>query len=178
MNITVFPQSGYFTAARKAVADIIFPEGADLRNKAERAANIDVLTGLANRRAFDLAAPTAAADTQVCVILFDANNFGKVNKVLGHKAGDDLLRNMAHVIHLAASRYGLGERCFRLGGDEFVILAPLSVAGLLRDTVEKMYDPFLLDDGTAVSISGTMGATLEDADITLQARKNARKTTK
>lgn len=178
MQITLLPQNGYFTTARKIFADTIFPEGKELRNKAERAANTDKLTGLASRRALDLALPTAEADKGTAVILFDANNFKFVNKVLSHTTGDGVLKNMAEVIKLAASRYKLAERVFRYGGDEFVILCPVELAEELRAVVERMYVPFILPDGTAVSISGTVGSTINEADQTLQARKKSHKNAK
>ncbi len=175
MEITLLPNKPLFHTVRKIFADAIFPEGKDLRNKAERAANTDKLTGLASRRALDLALPTAEADANTAVILFDANNFKFVNKVLNHTTGDEVLKNMAAVVKLAASRYKLAERVFRYGGDEFVILCPVSIAEELRAAVEAMYNPFILPDKTVVSISGTVGSTIEEADQTLQARKKSHK---
>jgi diguanylate cyclase (GGDEF)-like protein len=175
MHLTILPQNGLFTGLRRLCADVVFPEGKEQRDLAERAANTDHLTGLANRRAFELAQPTAEADFDVAVILFDADNFGKVNKVLGHHVGDQLLANMAQVIKLAAARYGVQVRVFRLGGDEFAVFCPYNTAVALRDTVEKLYTPLVLPDGTLVSISGTIGDTLADADTKLQARKEQHK---
>jgi diguanylate cyclase (GGDEF)-like protein len=171
MQITMFPQNGYFTGARRFFADAVFPEGKEQRDRAERAANMDALTGLANRRAFDLAQPTAEADPDIAFILFDANNFGMVNKVLGFHVGDKIIQNMAQVLHLAASKYQMAARVFRLGGDEFVIMCPVEVARELRDLVESLYQPFMLPDLTTVGLSGTIGNTLADADSKLQARK-------
>jgi GGDEF domain-containing protein len=85
---------------------------------------------------------------------------------------------MAAVIKLVASRYKLAERVFRYGGDEFVILCPVHLAEEVRDTIEAMYAPFILPDGTAVSISGTIAATFDEADTTLQARKKSHKNAK
>ena len=175
MQITVFPQNGYFTAARRVLADSIFPEGKEQRNRAERAANTDALTGLANRRAFDLAQPTAENDHATAFIVFDVNNFKLVNDELNHKIGDDILKNISQVLKLAASRYAVAERVFRYGGDEFVIICPASIALELRDVIEAMYEPFRLPNGQHVSISGTVGATFIEADEKLQDRKNIKK---
>jgi GGDEF domain-containing protein len=175
MQITLLPQNGLFTGARRAFADTIFPEGKEQRDRAERAANIDPLTGLANRRAFDLAQPTAELEAGTSFIVFDANHFGMVNKVLGYHTGDQILKNMARVLELAASRYHLGARVFRLGGDEFVIICPAELSEVLRDLVEGLYSPYDLPDGTRVGISGTVGQTLAEADAQLQARKAAHK---
>ncbi len=171
MNITVLPQNGLFTPARQFLADFIFPEGKNQRNLSERAANTHPVTGLANLRAFELAQPTAEADQHTAIIFFDANNFGKVNKQLGHETGNRILRNMAQVIALAASAFGVAERCFALGGDEFAVICPVAVAPALRDLIETNYQPFTLPDGCAVSITGAIGLTFAEADSKLQARK-------
>lgn len=157
-------------AIRQLIADAIFPEGKEQRDRAEREANMDALTGVANRRALERALPTAERDPDVQVILFDANNFGKVNKMAGHLAGDHLLRDLAATIERCAGRFGFGTRVFRAGGDEFVILAPSRMAEALRNAVEAEFGSRQIS-GFAVSISGTIGKTFESADACLQARK-------
>lgn len=161
---------------RGAIADFIAPELKTERRNLERLVNLDVLTGLANRRAYDLALPTAELSPGVAVILFDANNFGILNKLAGHAFGDVVIRDMAGVIMRAAKVYGVAERCFRIGGDEFAILCPEPIAERLRDQIEIMFG--VRYPGISVSIVGTVGATQAEADATLQARKAARKGTK
>lgn len=175
MQITVLPQNGYFSAARRIFADAIFPEGRNMRDEAERAANTHPVTGLANLRAFERAVPTAEADSGTAFIFLDANNFGKVNKELTHADGNELLKNMAQVIKLAASAYGVSERCFALGGDEFAIICAKSAAADLRDLIESSYQPFTLPSGAVVSITGSIGDTVKDAESGLQQRKNYQK---
>ena len=84
----------------------------------------DGLTGLPNRLAFndylDICLKTAAANkTKVAVLSFDFNRFKEVNDLLGHAAGDQLLK-------AAAARLGFTlldrEYAARLGGDEFVLI--------------------------------------------------------
>ena len=175
MQITLLPQNGLFTAARQALANGIFPEGKEQRDTLTRDANTDALTGLANRRAFDRARSTAEADSGTAFIIFDVNNFKKVNDQLDHLTGDKVLQNIAQVITLVASRYRLGNRVFRIGGDEFAIICPAHAARLIRDKVEQMYEPFVISPGVMVSISGTTGSTYLEADAKLQARKQEHK---
>lgn len=90
------------------------------RQHLERQAFVDGLTGLGNRRAFDqlLAATVQGGAGQL--ILFDLNDFKRVNDEQGHPAGDELLRAVARrLTHL----YPAG-RTFRLGGDEFAVILP------------------------------------------------------
>lgn len=164
-----------FTSARAAIADFVYPEGRGQRDRARREAETDALTGLANRRALDRALPAAEADAHTFVVIFDANNFGSVNKACGHAEGDRLLVQVARRIELAAARYGCGVRVFRAGGDEFVVLAPGGQAGLIRDEAEEDFGEVEVAEGVRVSLTGSVGRTLAEADARLQERKAAKK---
>ncbi len=155
---------------RAAVADFIFPEGAQRRDELLRAANRDALTGLANRRAFDLARDGAERDDRVRFIVFDANNFAQINKRAGHAQGDLLLCDLARTIQTVAGWYGYAERAFRVGGDEFVILCEAGRAGEIPYAVEGVFGVREVA-GVRVSVSGTVGRTFDEADGALQARK-------
>lgn len=94
-------------------------------SQARSEALVDALTGLANRRAFELqlARCLAAADDAPapCLVLGDIDFFKKVNDSYGHSFGDQVLRVVARGMqdltptpHLAA----------RVGGEEFALLLP------------------------------------------------------
>jgi len=82
-------------------------------------ATVDKLTGLANRRAFEMISASYGPDP-VSVVLVDVNAFKAVNDNFGHKAGDDALIRIA--AHIRAAFHDARLTC-RLGGDEFVILS-------------------------------------------------------
>ena len=166
-----------FLNLRTTIAKWICPELEKDRRAFERAANIDGLTGIANRRAFDAATATADNTPGVCFILFDANDFGKLNKVAGHQTGDLVLQDIAGAIKAAAAAYGFGERVFRLGGDEFAVIADCKRAEQIRDLAEKEFGTVSVC-GVSVSVSGTIGETIEKADRFLQMRKKMQKTGK
>jgi diguanylate cyclase (GGDEF)-like protein len=98
-------------------------------------AHFDSLTGLANRRFFLDKTASALDDAkreghQVALMYLDLDRFKEINDSLGHAAGDELLRIMAHRLrqHLRAtdtlsrdSNFALPE-VSRIGGDEFAIL--------------------------------------------------------
>lgn len=158
---------------REAIANIVCPEQRRERRDLARAVNTDPLTKLANRRAFDLALPAAEADPDIVVILFDANNFGKLNKISGHAFGDQILIEMAAALKSAAGLFAGDERVFRIGGDEFAILADRDSATRIRDRAESSFG--IRFPAIEVSISGTIGETAADADAGLQIRKSERK---
>lgn len=178
--------------ARAAVADVIAPERtAEItrlqteleserqeRRAAERAADVDPLTGVANRRALDRALPVAEADPDTAVVVFDANNFGQVNKLVSQEAGDAMLQEIVGAVRTAAEEAGVGERVFRRGGDEVVALAPAAVADQVRSRAEEIFGERSVgpeDKPVTVSLSGTVGQTFAEADAILQERKKARK---
>ena len=81
----------------------------------------DPLTGLPNRRHLDerLAAALADPAGPACVIRIDLDRFKQVNDVLGHEAGDFVLRSVADILRRACSAADFPAR---VGGDEFVVL--------------------------------------------------------
>lgn len=166
---------GLVTRARKKAAAIIAPELDVERRAAERLASSDPLTGLANRRALDEALPAAEADPAIQVLVFDANNFGQVNKISGQAAGDEMLQQAGAAIRQAADEAGMGERVFRRGGDEFVVLAPADQVDAIRGRAEELFGDRPVGD-VQVSLTGTAGDTFAEADAALQGAKAKRKT--
>jgi GGDEF domain-containing protein len=158
---------------RAELADFISPELKHERRRLERLAMFDALTNVANRAALEMALPTAERDDFTSIVLFDANNFGLLNKVAGHRFGDMMLKEIARTLTETAACFGIAERVFRLGGDEFVVLCPRHFAGLFRDAAESAFGTRF--PAVQVSISGTVGETLAAADEQLQARKTQKK---
>lgn len=89
-----------------------------------REAGCDPLTGLPNRRkllaAIDALALRPDIETdKVALFYMDVDGFKSVNDVLGHSAGDGLLRRLAKWLSAVVRRDDLFAR---VGGDEFVVL--------------------------------------------------------
>lgn len=87
------------------------------------AAYYDSLTQLMNRTALnrdmDELDKNLGANSSIAIIQMDLNFLKRTNDVLGHIAGDRLLKNAAHAIYVGFADYG---KCYRFGGDEFVII--------------------------------------------------------
>src|SRR4029453_1008051 len=104
-------------------------------------AELDPLTGVSNRRGFDLAlGRPAASDEPYALILIDLDDFKQINDEQGHPAGDAVLQSVA----LAAANIARQGDCVaRIGGDEFALLAPGAGAArglpLLRALRELIY---------------------------------------
>lgn len=107
---------------------------------AERRANTDELTSLANRRA--LAAAMATGDTgRSALVLADLDYFKLVNDTLGHPAGDAALKHVAKLLRTALRG---GDVAARIGGEEFAVWLPgadlargLEIAERLRALVAE-----------------------------------------
>ena len=106
---------------------------------AERRANTDELTGLANRRSLQKAMATGDA-ARSSLVMLDLDFFKHVNDTLGHGAGDLALRHAADLLKTALRA---GDVAARVGGEEFAVWLPgadmalgLEVAERLRALVE------------------------------------------
>ena len=85
-----------------------------------RQADLDPLTGLANRAAFERAITALAArDVRVLVAFCDIDNFKSINEVFGHDVGDDVLRAVAAAIGNIVRG---DDIVARFGGDEFAVV--------------------------------------------------------
>lgn len=113
-------------------------------------ANVDVLTGLYNRRFLEdyarkLLAMARRRQEPVSVMMIDLDHFKTFNDVYGHEMGDRVLREFAKTITGTMRETSLAAR---FGGDEFVVLLPdtgpeacLLVAERLRQAVTRMQVP-------------------------------------
>lgn len=91
-----------------------------------RMANIDVLTGLANRNRFYRRVEHSLLDrTAAAVLMIDLDGFKDVNGTLGHQEGDGILREIAARLARLCDDHGPESPLpARIGGDEFAILLP------------------------------------------------------
>ncbi|MBW3507464.1 diguanylate cyclase domain-containing protein [Janthinobacterium sp. NKUCC06_STL] len=118
------------------------------------AAATDTLTGIANRRRFDeqLAQSmqrTRAARAPMALAYLDIDRFKAINDSLGHKAGDEVLKEFAARLVRSVRASDLVAR---LAGDEFVIiLEGVNGAAEVRQVGAKIIDairqPFALASG-------------------------------
>lgn len=138
----------------------------DLATSVAKDANEDALTGLSNRRHFEVEVKTWIKKLQqngreFAVLYIDLDRFKFVNDTLGHEAGDHLLVTVAEILQELTEDTDLVAR---LGGDEFAILRPLgssalAISGLADEIVDRMKAPFLCD-GKSTSCSTSIGVAI------------------
>lgn len=107
----------------------------------ENLANIDGLTNLLNRRAFKyLVEKNISSIKQGVLILFDLDNFKKVNDNEGHPVGDKVLVKFSKILKkVFENEKGIA----RLGGDEFGIFLEREISSIeLKNKLEEVFKFF------------------------------------
>ena len=99
----------------------------ELNHRLEKLSSLDGLTGIPNRRWFDLTYETEwkralRMKTPLSVIMMDIDYFKLFNDTYGHAAGDKCLKQVAKALSSAAKRSM--EFVARYGGEEFVAVLP------------------------------------------------------
>lgn len=138
-------------------------EAKSLAEQTRRLAEIDALTGLANRAVFearlsDVGRQTTGERTAATLLLIDLDGFKQVNDTFGHAFGDASLREAAARLRRACVQADLVAR---IGGDEFAVLVDrhvgrvgveriaAEIVAAMRATVER--------DGATVSLGASVG---------------------
>jgi diguanylate cyclase (GGDEF)-like protein len=134
-------------------------------------AQTDLLTNLANRRAFTKRLSTAFAATwsgapPFAVLYLDIDNFKDVNDTLGHAMGDLLLKE---VVHRLRNSMRTGDLVARFGGDEFAILLneigdPAAAEDFALRIARHLSAPFSIK-GHKIRITSSIGIALYSPQV-------------
>ncbi|MGA9042500.1 MAG: sensor domain-containing diguanylate cyclase [Terriglobales bacterium] len=149
-------QTGAFHAYEiqplESVADICATaiQNAHYVDRVKQLAYLDGLTGIFNRRYFELRVAEEIErarrfDTGMAVIMVDIDQFKHLNDEFGHILGDEVLRQVSSIFHQQLRKIDV---VCRYGGEEFAILLSqtsphhaLTVAEKLRSLVERWQFP-------------------------------------
>ncbi len=130
----------------------------------EKISQRDGLTGLYNRRYFDLAFELEwkrgiRKQTGIVMMICDIDGFKQVNDTFGHLAGDEYIKLTAGILDQVFQRES--DIVARYGGDEFVALMPeeaLDNAAALAERVrKKMADATLEFDSHSIRAAVSLG---------------------
>jgi diguanylate cyclase (GGDEF)-like protein len=136
---------------------------ADQAKELAHAAAVDSLTGLFNRRYFETRIDEEIQRARrygldLALLVIDADDFKALNDLLGHLAGDRVLRAMSDMLRRSVRAFDV---CTRFGGEEFAILMPGSGAASALQSAERIrqriagynFDPLLVPPDQHPTIS-------------------------
>lgn len=159
------------------------------RDRFRALSETDVVTGLANRRAFETAFGRLRALSErerfpLACLYLDLDDFKRFNDEYGHAAGDEALRAVGRVLFRVSRA---GDVAARVGGDEFAVLmsgAPMhavrAVAERIRTELAREPVPFpCVLPSVSIGIASARDAgesadLVAKADVALRAVKKGR----
>ncbi|HVL44820.1 MAG TPA: sensor domain-containing diguanylate cyclase, partial [Acidovorax sp.] len=170
----LYDHAGNFAGVEGIYRDVT--QRKNLERELQRLATTDMLTGIANRRAFLECAESAYAHSRshgepLTLLMLDLDHFKAINDRFGHLEGDRALMAFAQAIkgQLRAS-----DAVGRLGGEEFGVLLPLTTLAEGLEVATRMLHGIralqLTDDaGHSYRITTSLGVgTFRQSDRSLR----------
>lgn len=109
--------------------------------KLQRASELDIVTGIGNRRWAELSIPSSIHQHDV-IFMVDIDEFKQINDNYGHFLGDQVLKLLAHEMQRVIRT---GDVFARFGGEEFIVFSSalsrveaISYAERLRSRVQSL----------------------------------------
>lgn len=131
-----------------------------------RLADTDTLTGLPNRARFSShLSQLVREQVEHALLVFDLDNFKKINDSLGHELGDTLLCKLSERLS-QFTRFK--AKLYRLGGDEFAVVLENtndihSITSLAKDLLKQINLPFFIEQHE-LAITSSIGIVLYPED--------------
>jgi len=131
-----------------------------------RLADTDTLTGLPNRARFSShLSQLVREQVEHALLVFDLDNFKKINDSLGHELGDTLLCKLSERLSLFTR---FKAKLYRLGGDEFAVVLENtndihSITSLAKDLLKQINLPFFIEQHE-LAITSSVGIVLYPED--------------
>lgn len=127
-----------------------------LKEKAE----IDLMTGLYNRATFETLVRVEFHKKVGILLMIDADNFKSINDEFGHSKGDEVLKQIAHLLKIT---FRESDLIGRFGGDEFLVyITNTTDVSKIKNRIDKILIggkmSFKKSDGGNVSTSLSVGA--------------------
>jgi diguanylate cyclase (GGDEF)-like protein len=124
MKPGLFMGVGISVTLTTLVVKLLAEHVAQVIDQLVKAADTDYLTGLLNRRAFDLefhrqSERAQRSELPLALAMFDLDHFKQVNDRHGHAEGDRVLRDFAALLQ---RELRVGDTLARVGGEEFAVV--------------------------------------------------------
>jgi diguanylate cyclase (GGDEF)-like protein len=152
------------------------------RVQLEQLAHTDALTGLANRRMFELYGRQAVAQARrygepLSIVAFDIDHFKHINDHYGHEGGDVVLRGLG--AYLLETVRGADSPVARTGGEEFSLLLAQTALGDALQVAQRLCKgtselQLTMPSGEVIGLTVSMGVAqfqADDADLSALMRR-------
>ena len=154
-----------------------------MRRESKQTIDLDRLTGLLNQAALARRVEHSG-EFEGVVVVCDMDNFKDINDRFGHLMGDEILRNIGHLLQTSIRH---ADEAFRWGGDEFVILFHNQRADIAARRMEELGErlrgfrvrgfgitPISFSWGVADARGAPLRDALDKADRNMYALKRSR----
>lgn len=170
-----FDEEARMTAVSLAAQSVMALENARLHRIVKDQADLDGLTGLANRRHGEETLTTEIARVArfggaVGVVAADLDNFKRVNDLHGHPVGDTVLRRFARLLVDSIRDVDVAARW---GGEEFLLILPGTdaegaerLAERVRASLEEK--TLLTPEGLPIAVTASFGVAAATGDDTAE----------
>ena len=166
----------YFLSNRLRSGNDILALSKSREKAQEKAANVDALTGVNNRRWLQevmdsLAGSGLREKLPLAVLMLDVDHFKHFNDTYGHKSGDRVLQMVARTMRRSLRP---SDMLARYGGEEFIILLPTTPARQARAVAERLRKSVAACEVTAEqgqalpSVTISVGLALVTGDETIE----------
>ncbi len=175
---------------RELQMQALIQELAQSKQKLERLAVTDALSGLYNRHYFSQVSEeflllSKRNKSVMSIVILDIDHFKKINDRYGHGVGDGVIQHIAKILQNVTRE---SDIVCRWGGEEFLLLLPetdvdgaYTIAESIRKTIE--HSPVVIDDDLKIIYRASFGVSvvhseaginkaINDADHALYEAKN------
>lgn len=166
----VTDESGEITNYVSAMADMT--QLKQQQQALDELANYDALTQLPNRHYFNANLKQSLEmskrhDNKMALLFIDLDKFKLINDKHGHRAGDNLLVEVADRI---ASAVRSEDTAARIGGDEFVVLVPrINARHMVQSIAERILNrlapPIKVTEQVEISLTASIGVSIYPDDL-------------
>lgn len=157
----------------------------EFKSKIKKESETDVLTNLLNRKGLESRIVNIFKENNECaLIIFDLDNFKKVNDELGHPVGDEVLKKFSNCL---VNFFSKNDIISRIGGDEFIVFINKNIKidilskklnellNKIRQDLKFYYDNYGLSTSIGVAYRNEKNNTYEkiyiEADVALYRSK-------
>ncbi len=147
-------------AQSKRISDLLVKNSRleDETDKFRRLSTVDALTNAFNRYGIEQIIESLESQAEpIAVIIFDIDNFKRVNDKRGHDCGDRVLLQVSNIV---MARTRASDKFGRWGGEEFILICPNTSLGMAVALAEKLRIYFastVFEPGNPLIVTASFG---------------------